>query len=88
MKYPNLFKDRYPELKGSDWLNFVSEEDRKAFIELGFSHSDFGRLGGKALVEQRGVGYMREIGRRGALVRNMKREIAQAIEQESESVDF
>ncbi len=44
--YPDLFKRNYPELKGKNWLLSVSEEDRKAFIRLGFTHSDYGRKGG------------------------------------------
>jgi len=44
--YPDLFKNRYPELKGKNWIKFISIEDRKAFSQIGFSHSDFGRTGG------------------------------------------
>lgn len=46
MTYPNLFKNRYAELKGKNWIKSVSVEDRKAFSQIGFFHSDFGRLGG------------------------------------------
>jgi hypothetical protein len=46
-KYKNIFKSRYPELKGKDWIKRIEEEDLKAFIHIGFAHSDYGRLGGK-----------------------------------------
>ena len=46
MIYPNLFKSRYPILKGSDWIKTISPEDRLAFVQIGFKHSDFGRKGG------------------------------------------
>jgi hypothetical protein len=46
-EYKNIFKSRYPELKGKDWIKRIGEEDRKVFIHIGFVHSDYGRLGGK-----------------------------------------
>lgn len=46
MIYPNLFKSRYPELKGSDWIKRIDPEDQKVFNQIGFKHSDFGRKGG------------------------------------------
>jgi len=48
MTYKNIFKNRYPELKGSDWIKTVSTEDRKAFIQIGFIASECGRKGGRA----------------------------------------
>lgn len=45
MIYPNLFKSRY-NLKGKDWINRVSLDDKKAFIEIGMAHNQHGRLGG------------------------------------------
>jgi hypothetical protein len=45
MTYPNLFKSRYI-LKGKDWIKSISEEDKRAFIQIGFKHSDYGRKGG------------------------------------------
>lgn len=45
MIYPNLFKSRY-DLKGKDWIKTISPEDRLAFVQIGFKHSDFGRKGG------------------------------------------
>lgn len=50
MYYPNLFKTHYI-LQGRDWLRRVSPEDRKVFVELGFKHSEFGKLGGKKRAE-------------------------------------
>jgi len=46
--YPDLFKHNYPVLTGKNWLLSVSKEDQKAFQRIGFTHSDYGRLGGKA----------------------------------------
>lgn len=43
-----LFKNRYPELKGRDWLRHVDKEDRQAFIKLGLQSAEYGKLGGKA----------------------------------------
>ena len=45
--HPNLFKNRYPELKGSDWIKKISPEDKQVFISLGMQHNDYGRMGGK-----------------------------------------
>lgn len=45
--YPNLFKSRYPLLKGKDWIRTIEPDDRKVFVELGMKHSEYGRLGGK-----------------------------------------
>jgi len=72
MNYPGLFKQRY-ELKGRDWLRFVLPEDKQVFSSLGRSAADHGRAGGLALVEKRGREYMSTIGKRGALVTNLKR---------------
>lgn len=83
MTYPNLFRSRYPKLSGRDWLTRVYPEDIKAFQYIGLRESDFGRKGGLALVEKRGVDYMREIGRRGALVTNVRKMIEKGIENES-----
>jgi len=44
--YPNLFKSRYLNLSGSDWINKIDAEDKKAFIELGLKHAEYGKLGG------------------------------------------
>ena len=44
--YSGIFKNSYPELKGKNWLQSVSIEDKKAFIQIGFIASDCGRKGG------------------------------------------
>lgn len=46
--YPELFKSRYPVLSGKAWIKTVESDDRKAFVELGQKHSEYGRLGGVA----------------------------------------
>lgn len=43
--YPKLFKSRYT-LKGKDWIKKIDPEDLKAFVQIGFKHSDYGRKGG------------------------------------------
>ncbi len=49
MMYKGLFKSRYPSLRGRDWINSVSTEDRKAFAMLGLQASDYGRMGGRKM---------------------------------------
>ena len=44
--HPNLFKNRYPELQGSDWIKRIDPEDKKVFVSLGMSHNGYGRKGG------------------------------------------
>lgn len=82
MNYPNLFSSYHP-LKGSDWLRNLPPEDRQAFSRIGFQASDYGKKGGRALAIQKGSDYMREIGRRGAIVTNLKKWIAKRIEEET-----
>lgn len=45
--HPNLFKNRYPVLKGSDWIKRIDPEDKQVFVSLGMKHNDYGRMGGK-----------------------------------------
>lgn len=85
MMYPNLFSHYHP-LKGSDWLCRISPEDRQAFSRIGFQASNYGKMGGRAIYNQRGVEYMREIGKRGALVTNLRKWIAKRIQEESETL--
>lgn len=47
MVYPGLFKNRYPILKGRNWIKQVMPEDQNAFIQIGLSHAMNGVLGGK-----------------------------------------
>lgn len=82
MNYPNLFSAYHP-LKGSDWLRSVTPEDRQVFSRIGFQASEYGKRGGRALVQKRGSEYMREIGRRGALVTNLKKHFQKGIQNES-----
>lgn len=46
--YPDLFKSRYPALRGGAWIKTVAPDDLKAFVYLGLKHADFGRMGGIA----------------------------------------
>lgn len=71
-RYPNLFKARYGELHGRDWLRDIHPEDLEVFIDIGLQATDHGRLGGEALVEQKGKDHMSNIGSRGALVVNVR----------------
>lgn len=41
-------KARYPELKGKDWINQISHEDREAFMHEVRSMGLHGVLGGQA----------------------------------------
>ena len=50
--YPNLFKNKYPNLKGRDWVHQLSEEDRRIFSEIGRSCADHGHSGGLANVDK------------------------------------
>lgn len=47
-EYKGIFKNRYPELKGRDWIKSIDPEDRQAFIRLGLKCAEYGRLGGIA----------------------------------------
>lgn len=82
MTYPNLFQ-AYRSLKGSDWLRTIQPEDLQAFVMIGFRESDYGRKGGRAIVQKRGRAYLSEIGRRGALVTNLRKWIAKRIQEET-----
>ncbi len=46
--YPNLFKTRYHDLHGKDWLRRIDADDRQAFSHIGRQCADHGRLGGIA----------------------------------------
>ena len=57
MTYPNLFKNRYPGLKGQNWLSDIPKEDRKAFSQLGLSEQrakniNIHQIGGKACAKK------------------------------------
>lgn len=48
MTYPDIFKSRYPSLKGRNWICTIEPDDLKAFVEIGMKANDYGRRGGKA----------------------------------------
>lgn len=85
-KYPNLFKNRYPTLSGRDWINSIDPEDRQAFIELGLSAMDFGKLGGQATVKRYGKKHMKNIARVGAVVTNVRKYWNKAVEVETQRI--
>ena len=45
-EYKNIFKNRYLELKGKDWIKNIDPADKQAFIRIGLQCSQYGRLGG------------------------------------------
>lgn len=83
MIYPNLFKARYPVLKGKDWVRTIAPEDRKVFVSIGMEANLHGVIGGRKLVQIRGREYMSKIGRIGAIVANSKRAWKKAVIEES-----
>lgn len=83
MKYPNLFKSRYPVLNGKDWINSVDPEDKQAFIQIGLQETDYGRSGGHAVVKKYGRKHMKSIARIGAIMSNIRREWNRAVERET-----
>lgn len=83
MKYPDLFKSRYPKLQGRDWVKHIDPEDRRVFVELGLSETNFGKSGGQVTVKKHGRKHMKHIGRIGAIVTNIRREWNQAVEIET-----
>lgn len=48
MTYPNLFKSRYPSLKGKDWIRRIESDDRRVFVRIGQAEHEYGRKGGRA----------------------------------------
>ena len=85
--YEGIFKAHYPVLQGRDWIRNISTEDLAVFVDIGLNCAQHGRLGGKSLVQKRGKKYMQEIGRRGALVTNLKKYFARAILEEQEKIN-
>ena len=43
-----LFKQKYPDLNGKDWVNQLTEEDKQVFVWNWKRSREFGRLGGLA----------------------------------------
>lgn len=50
--YDNMFKNKYPMLKGKNWIQSLSDEDKKIFYELGAAANGYGHIGGVARVKQ------------------------------------
>jgi hypothetical protein len=52
--YARLFQNRYPALKGRDWLRHVDPDDRKAFSLVGIAHrkAGYGKQGGKTNIQK------------------------------------
>ena len=83
MKYPNLFKSKY-QLSGSDWIRTVEPEDRRVFVEIGLQEGNHGQKGGRALYMQRGREHLSEIGRRGAVMTNIRKWWGRMVKEETE----
>lgn len=71
--FPGLFLQKYPVLRGQDWIRRVDTEDLQVFVDIGRQANDTGRMGGRAIVEQRGKDHMQKIGRIGAIATNSKK---------------
>lgn len=83
MRYPNLFKSRYPSLQGKDWINSIEPEDRQAFIQIGLQETGYGKSGGHAVVKKYGKKHMKSIARIGAIMTNIRKEWNRAVERET-----
>lgn len=69
--YKGLFKSRYPDLKGRDWVRRIEPDDLRVFVDIGNQANDHGKLGGVALVEKRGREHMKKNARLGAIATNI-----------------
>lgn len=83
MTYPDLFKSRYPVLRGRDWIRTIEPDDQKVFISIGLEEMQHGKLGGQAIVKKKGKKYMSSIGRIGAIAANSIRVWKKAVEEET-----
>ena len=45
-----IVKAKYPDLKGRDWVNQLSAEDKAVFMHVLQAKSGYGTLGGRARV--------------------------------------
>jgi hypothetical protein len=43
-----LFKNRYPHLRGHNWINQLADEDKQVLVDLGLQAALWGHLGGVA----------------------------------------
>lgn len=81
MKYPDLFKSRYPDLKGKAWIKAIDPEDRKVFVDIGLQEMDHGRKGGLALVKKHGRKHMKKNAKIGAVATNILREWRKQVQE-------
>lgn len=81
MKYPGLFRSRYPVLRGKDWIKALEPDDLKAFVEIGLQETDHGRKGGLALVRKYGREHMQKIARVGAIATNGLKEWRRKVQE-------
>lgn len=84
MHYRGLFKSKYKVLAGKDWIRGIDKEDLSVFIDIGLQHADRGRMGGNKLFEKYGREHMKQMGKVGALVVNLRKYFQRAIEEENE----
>lgn len=83
MKYPNLFKSRYANLQGSNWINSIDPDDKKAFIEIGLQETDHGAKGGHALLKKYGREHLKQMARIGGIVSSIRKQWNKAVERET-----
>jgi hypothetical protein len=81
---PNLFKARYPILRGKDWVRRIEPEDLRVFVDIGLKANDHGKQGGRALVEKHGKEHMRKIARIGAIAANSIKAWNKAVREANE----
>lgn len=81
MTYPGLFS-RHQPLRGKDWIRRLPAEDRAAFGSIGAEKHDHGRMGGRAVYEQKGSDHMKRIGRIGAIKTNSWKFWKRAMQEE------
>ena len=81
LRYPNLFKSRYPYLSGRAWIKAIEPDDLAVFVSIGAEAHGHGKMGGKALADRKGNEYMRRIGRIGAIAANSKRAWNKAVKE-------
>lgn len=82
MRYPNLFKSKYPRLQGKDWINWVDKEDMQVFVSIGMEANLHGQLGGQSTYTKHGRDHMAQIGRIGAIITNSKKLWNRLLEEE------
>ena len=83
MKYPNLFKSRYENLQGKNWINSIDPDDKKAFIEIGLQETNHGVKGGRALMKKYGREHLKKTARIGGIISGSRKEWKKAVERET-----